>query len=201
MSWFNEPVLIGPVSTYGASGARRMPWATLLIGEAPNRWMQDNGRMHIALLREDLAEWCGLDLISFAKLFVRCNLLQSWPGKAASGKGDHWPIHEARQFARALTPHLEGNFARVVLVGKRVAQAFDLPGATFWEWTTHPYRTRELPRVAVVPHPSKSNRMWNDPKNREAAGAFWSALASQVLGEIREAGPVLTGNPPKELKA
>ena len=121
-----------------------------------------------------LASACGIPFWSYLRWTVRVNLLDYWPGK--SGKGDAFPMAEAREAAAALEPSLKGR--RAVLLGHGVASAFGLGGRPYlgpWEVVPRPLGSFA---AAVLPHPSGVNRFWNDPTNRERAGRF---LRSAIL--------------------
>lgn len=94
------------------------------------------------------------------------NLLDRYPGES-------WPENAARrQATRLLMRGLDGRKA-VVLVGRRVAAAFDAEDRPWLEWFDLFGR-----RAAVMPHPSGLNRWWNEVRNYEAARVF----AGKLLG-------------------
>jgi len=163
----------------------------LLVGEAPNKWMQETGRMKNALLREDLAALCGVSFpADFFRLFARTNVLDFWPGPAKGGKGSAFPMDQARPAARDLMRQISTScrFDRMVLMGRRVAEAVLGPGHkdhAWFEWfylaPAH-YGAAKPPAapglsVAVAPHPSKISRWWNEAKNVGEAQKFWRPLA------------------------
>lgn len=168
---------VGPVVAYGPPCAFEPDVATLLVGEAPNRWMgSDPERARHVLFRDDLHDLCDVTGIQFYRCFARCNLLDRWPG--SSGKGSSFPLAEARVVADALLPELEERFRRVVLVGRRVASAFG-PGPATQPWFLWSDCTEF--ELAVVPHPSRVSRWWDVPGNVDQARAFWSKLAREQL--------------------
>jgi hypothetical protein len=188
----------GPVTTYGVACCYDERWATLLIGEAPNRWMHENARPQAALWREDLAALCGVDLRSFLRLWVRCNLLDEWPGHSVTvgtgsrgkgggrTKGSRFPLEEAVPRAEALLCELAGGqtpFRRAALFGRRVARAF---GVGREQPFFSLFRLRGFPFV-VVPHPSGASHWWNDEANVEAARRWWTA-AARGQGKAMAAG-------------
>lgn len=158
----------------------------LLIGEAPNKRMEQAGTFHHALVRPDLMRLAGVNLRGFVLRFRRCNLLEHWPGRHPSGVGDLWPAAEATERALLLRhspAFMEGSFSNVVLLGRRVASAFwpgdELP---FFEWSELSIvvaggsgPSRKL-AVSVSPHPSPVNRWWQVPANVAVAKSFWSSL-------------------------
>lgn len=149
---------------YGPKEAR-----VLLVGEAPSRRIDH--QPHLALMHEGLAELAGVDFpVGWWLLFARANLLPRWPGRAR-GKGDRFPRGEASRRARRLRPRFP-RFSHVVLLGRRVAGAFDLRGAGWFSW-----RDAHGTRVAVAPHPSRVSTWWNDANNVALARSFWRELA------------------------
>lgn len=186
---FTDGVQVGPVRAYGPPGAFVPDWATLLVGEAWNRWMQENpGRAHVALHREDLAELCGTGLMGYLKRFARCDLLEYWPGR--DGRGSAFPLDKAKPQAELLGQALPGRFRRVVFVGKRVAQAFNWKRPWF-EWGILVVRDDALRFVgeveaAVVPHPSKVSTWWKDPANVAQATTFWTGLVQAIDQKIAQ---------------
>jgi len=169
---------VGDLVTFGPPCAHDLRWSCLLLGEAPNRWQGEDPiqRGRHTLYREDLAELCGLTMPAFYRCFVRANLLSRWPGR--SGRGSAFPPAEARRRAESVAQHL-GSFRSVVLVGRRVARAFGRYKQDWYAWYD------DGPRVAVVPHPSRVNRYWNDPANVRAAEAFFRLLAEGILEPLR----------------
>lgn len=108
-----------------------------------------------------LARLAGLEFEDLAGRVRFRNLLPEWPGKDPRGKGDLWPVAEARERARSI--RLTGD---VLFAGRRVAGAFGV-SAPYLEWV--PFRGK---RAAVFPHPSGINRWWNDPARAAEAGRF-----------------------------
>lgn len=199
---------VGPITAYGTVGCFDERWATLLLGEAPNRWMQENGRPELALWREDLADLCGVDIKEFLRLFARANLLPTWPGHSETlgtgareggggrTRGSRFPFDLAMPRARALIETLVDRkaspFLRVILFGRRVARSFGIPPTQpFFELV----RLRAFPFV-VVPHPSGASHWWNDPANVRTARAWWTRAAKEqrknvereVAAEFRRPG-------------
>lgn len=167
---------------HGPPCAFESRWATLLLGEAPNRWMGSDmkARAHHVLFRQDLADLCGINKVEFYRCFARANLLDYYPGR--SGKGSSFPREEAAERARELDEALgeTGELRRIVLLGKRVGRAYLGGGCSWYEWTT----AGKGPPVAVVPHPSRVSRYWNDPANVSRATRFWTDLASGILEQV-----------------
>jgi uracil-DNA glycosylase len=150
---------------------------TLLLGQAPSRESDPDvplgGRSGAAL-----AALAGLADLRDA--FDVENLLPEWPGK--NGKGDRFPIVEARMRLLDLVAR-ERDRERVICVGKNVARAV-LPRSRqeCFRWYDSPLF---WPRIAVVPHPSGINLVWNDPNARERASKFLRAAAAESIREAR----------------
>ncbi len=80
-----------------------------------------------------------------------------------------WPAKLARVRAQELMTELEGR--TIVLCGARVAEAFGLADAQLFTWLHEDWAN-----VAKIPHPSGSNRLWNDPAVRVQAREFLGRL-------------------------
>lgn len=163
-----------PWSERGFYGPATAP--VLVVGEAPNQRMQRAGTFHHAVMRPDLAELAAVDFpAGWFRLFARTNLLGTWPGRAPSGKGDAFDRGRARVEARRIAGAF-GGFGRVVLLGRRVQEAFGdhAPRGWFvWRWSP------ELgTKIAASPHPSRVSTWWNDPENRARASAFWREVGT-----------------------
>lgn len=137
----------------------------ILVGQAPSRGADDvppfGGRSG-----KRIAAMAGVDHARLLDVFDAVNLLERWPGPR--GKGDLFPLREARRRAAILTSMLTGR--TVVLVGQGVARAFGQDSTP-------------LSRLSgglcgfVVPHPSGLNRWYNDASNVSAASAMLKTLA------------------------
>lgn len=140
----------------------------VIIGQAPSR-LSDPSEPLSGNSGRRLASLAGLSLPEFLDRFERRNLLDAWPGKA--GKGDAFVrAGEARALAESLRAGLATR--RVVLLGTAVARAFGFPGAPF---EFRPYWEGSF---ATCPHPSGTNRWWNDRAKVWAAREFWTTLAA-----------------------
>lgn len=146
---------------------------TLVVGEAPSRAMRP-GDPPLLLARHELAQMAGLGLAQFLERFELCNLLPSWPGRAESGKGDQFPLLEAR--LEAMRIWIERKPQRMILLGRRVERAFSLREQPWFAWV----RNAGGCEVATVPHPSHVSMFWNDVGNRVRAREFWRS-ASEVI--------------------
>lgn len=145
---------------------------TLIIGEAPSKWMAERGiTTPLPLARRELAALAGIVPARFEELFECANVLDEWPGK--EGKGDRFPLEEAR----AAISHKMLSWCkhdRMILLGKRVAKAFMVEPILF-QWQQHMFV-----QVCVAPHPSGVNAWWNKAENRRAAAIFWGSLVQGV---------------------
>mgnify|MGYP001563845977 CR=1 FL=1 len=152
----------------------------LLIGQAPGPTGPPPGRPLVGgksgTFLQDLAG-CPT-LREYIKQFETRNVLDKYPGRSADGKGDRFPIREARAAAEAMTPTLKGR--RVIFVGHAVMAVF---GHAKWlsafEWRVERHDPVEDALIeplydwAWVPHPSPVNRVWNYPETVEKAKAFF----------------------------
>jgi hypothetical protein len=109
-----------------------------------------------------LRRLAGMSRIEYLRTFQRVNLC-----------GRRWDPREARRRAG----ELRSDPCTLVLLGRRVARAFDVDGPFL---TTV---TAGLCTLHLLPHPSGLNRWWNDPGN--------AALAREFLAEV-----VLSGSHP-----
>lgn len=145
----------------------------LIIGQAPGPRSLKRDRRSRALDSDvasgaRLAQLAGVSSLHDHARVV--NLLKTFPGK--SGKGDRFPMPEARERARLMR---FGAARRVVFVGQNVARAF---GAV-WEEYFEPFvfwKGGQSFHGYVAPHPSGVNRWWNDPDNLASAKVFWTSV-------------------------
>lgn len=130
-----------------------------------------------------LCELIGLSRGEYLSLFDRCNLLPYFPGRTQA-RDDSFPMAPARLAAQVMRPLLRGR--RVVIVGRKVADAFDLPKVDWFE----PIQLRCGPRhaatgcsgladVIVIPHPSGRNHWYNTELNRARARQALRALINK----------------------
>jgi uracil-DNA glycosylase len=107
------------------------------------------------------------------------NVFDRWPGKGING--DKFPFPEAELLAKRLLPQLQGR--TVVLLGANVARAFGAKGFAYFQC----YELRDpsdptkvvSPLIAVVPHPSGVNRLYNQPQKRLDAAKLLKSLAAR----------------------
>lgn len=122
-----------------------------------------SGRRLARLVGVSFEELCGRSLMK--------NVLAEYPGPAGAGgrggKGDRFPMREARRAVEAFDP--EGA-TYVVLLGALVAEAFGVVARPFEPLLF--YGFSGSPCGAVLPHPSGVSRWWNDPVNELRAARF-----------------------------
>ena len=131
------------------------------MGQAPSRSSDASRPLEARLVKRRLLSLLGVGARGWSRI-LKVNLVGSWPGK--SGKGDAFPMGEARASAELLRPRLAGK--TVLVLGLGTARALGLrarylewqDGGGFW--------------AVVVPHPSGVNRWWNEPANRRTAREF-----------------------------
>lgn len=134
------------------------------VGQAPGRNGDPAKPLVGGRVGGKIMELMGPDAAKLERSFRRVNLLIRWPGK--SGKGDAFPMDEARSAAIALL--LDGELSgRVILLGKAVGRAFGIRDPKYFEWTD----VSDC-KMAVFPHPSGINHWWNSPENRRTAADF-----------------------------
>lgn len=165
----------------------REPSRPLFVGQAPGRGL-DGWPALTGAAGDRLGRLAGLPYpprsrpaFAFMVATERVNLIERWPGRSPNG-GDAFPLDQARAGALALLSRLqaEGRLAgrHLVLVGRGVAQAFNLEELPWFSWT--PYEPLSVPgvrfEVATMPHPSGRSRFWNDPENVEQARSFLGRL-------------------------
>lgn len=170
----------------------------LLVGEAPSRsgdryWMIPlSGAVAERLLemaqisRE--RETNGKVVAAYWTLtehFDTMNLIERYPGP--QGKGAAFPMEQARAALDEQWGEIR-TYPVVVLLGARLPMAFDIgAGYPFYEWCWYDRRddgpsptvaSGDVPveaqvgiQVVSIPHPSKLNRMYEDPAELERAGA------------------------------
>lgn len=162
----------------------------LLLGESPAAGTQHDPESWLAPgsspSADRLLKFTGYDVDTYMDTFDRDNLLHHLPNR--SGKGRSFPLSRAKRQVDRILGKMWAPSARVVMLGRRVATAFE-----WWEWDRRiglmPHsKVRYLTwyrimgkhgRViwaAVVPHPSGVNRWWNDANNRRRARKFFQGL-------------------------
>lgn len=175
----------------------------VILGEAPSKsgdqfWMFPcSGRVAEALCgMADLPPMAGESRYgrwtwALYERFECLNLVERYPGP--QGRGAALPMAAAREALVERLPEIEGRV--VVLLGARLAKLLMPVGAseTFYQWkVTTPqavapdgelvYQARPT-MMAVIPHPSGLNRMYNAPLERERAGMILRQAAEYALVE------------------
>ena len=143
----------------------------LIVGEQPSG---TGGDALAGRAGDRLAELAGITRDRYLTL-RRANLLAT-PGR--------WDRADAAVAAKAIDAG-EPDHVELLLLGRRVAAAFDVPAAP---WFTSP-RLPSGRTVYLIPHPSGRNRLWNDHETRRRARAFLAtvglATSSSVTREYR----------------
>lgn len=103
-----------------------------------------------------LAKWMNITPEEFATNFVRVNLNPHCDDEFSPS---HWKASAKNM--KGLLEH-----RRVVLLGRAVAEAFDLNPRQYeyFRWFDHP-TNYETSLFCVIPHPSGQNRLYNDQQN------------------------------------
>lgn len=162
----------------------------LLIGQAPGK-KTDPERP----LNSDtdsgyrLRRYARLSRCEYDELFDKINLINEFPGKDPACKGDIFPLSEATEMANRIRPTLAGR--RVVFVGRHVARAFGHFKTKFFvPFQEHGYW------CTIVPHPSGTNIMLNDPFVQDRVGEVlqnalqsenWSGRTEQLPTDVAAA--------------
>lgn len=136
-----------------------------------------------SVCRRRLLEWYQINL-AITESWCCVNLL--WPCREVGAWDEEW----AREGAQLLGMRLGKNNGAAILLGRRVAAAFDLGDLDFGE-TGVSFGCRCL----VLPHPSGRNRWLSWPGNRDRlpvwirqfVGSEWERVYKKVRGELREA--------------
>lgn len=151
-----------------------------MIGEAPGNYSKYDPERHALYpypprcAGARLCELMGLPLSEYIFGIDRMNLLDFYPGK--QGKGARFPMAAAKESVAALHEQRGLIGRNILLVGRRVAEAFekkDVPNLT--------WQHQKAYNFAIIPHPSGINRWWNDAENRAAGEAFLRSVGEQVL--------------------
>lgn len=133
----------------------------IFVGQGPSK----DGDPYAPLegrIGERIGELLGIT--NFPESFSRINLNSEWIGKAG-GKGD---IFDRTEGIRTASVLLRGSWTRYVLLGKVVAECFNVTQAgsppVFLSTVTHGVKS-----FFLLPHPSGINRWWNNPENVQKA--------------------------------
>lgn len=157
----------------------------MIVGQAPAEGHDGDPAFRGTRSGANLAQYMGL--ASFADvelLFDLENVLKAWPGRQPSGKGDLFPLKEARAAAAEMVGRLAPR--RLLLLGGATAAfGVDAPHFTWVRLAaassrysklesieverrsvaagTEGHRLVDLPStmIATCPHPSGGSRFWN----------------------------------------
>lgn len=141
-----------------------MRYKLVLVGEAPGRDPIVD-RPSLALTGSSGRNLCtiaGWDWLEYLRKTERFNLFYE-PQFA-------WSRWKAEGEAELLVPKFVNR--QVILLGSKVAEAFKVRGPNY-EWM-EPFPINAA--VALVPHPSGRNRLWNSTEERATARAFLGDL-------------------------
>lgn len=161
-----------------------------VIGQGPSI----SGRFAMFPFPKQSAGWhlhqmMGINMDEYLAIDRR-NLIDRWLG--SKGKGDVFPIHEARANAKRMTPTLCAR--NVLFLGRGVASAFGKSGRItagkrhlpeMLEWCVDQENNYEY---AIFPHPSRVNQWWNDPINVKCAVLFMKRCYTQRFYRARKHG-------------
>lgn len=169
-----EPGHAAPPQERPGWRARRV----VLIGQAPGPTGPPPGRPLVGgRTGRMMQRITGCEkLKDYIRFFETMNVLDRYPGRNPSGKGDRFPADEARLAAIAKLPRLAGR--TVVFCGLKVAEAFGFP-APLYEMNVFIGRVDKMPilfSASVIPHPSPIVTYWNDPANLARAQEFFRTL-------------------------
>lgn len=135
----------------------------LFVGQSPAQdgdpWRPMTGRFMNFVLA--LTGW---DQYSYRTRFDFVNLVDRFPGK--SGKGDAFPMDEARWKANLLAWHGDLDGRLIVCWGRSVARALQVNYAVEFCYLNYSPGGRPY---HLMPHPSGINQWWNDSSNRRLA--------------------------------
>ena len=163
----------------------------LLLGESPAAGTEGRSETWLAPgsspSADRLLKFTGYSADTYLDMFDRDNLLHYLPRR--SGKGREFTYKIARRQVNRLFGEYWCPGQRIVMLGRRVASAFDWYR---WDRVVGPISQSKLEYLkwyrienrgmliwaAVVPHPSGVNRWWNDANNRRRARKFFRELRS-----------------------
>lgn len=152
------------------------PIRCLVLGPAPGaKWNYEPDPQPLSgRSGKRLADCCGLGLSEFLALYDRRNLIDYFPGKRPSGRGDITP---APVLPLDLLNNVNPPEHKIVVgLGRTVAEALGIPRNAEWFKL---YLKRRWIAVAA-PHPSGMSLWWNDKRHVEQANEFWSTLTRLI---------------------
>jgi uracil-DNA glycosylase len=141
----------------------------LLVGEAPSK-NEETPKPLEGRIGRRLAKFADVPFEEYLELFDRINLLPLRQDTAE--KGFQFDIEVAKQNAKKLRAE-QPERRHVILLGKRVAEAFELPLRYFEEM-------RDDHIYVIIPHPSGINRWYNEPRNLTEVQMFMRSLVEQA---------------------
>ena len=122
----------------------------------------------------------GWGLMPWFAHWDRINTIQSFPGGAASGKGDAFPLPLARECAQRHFGEMRLWNRVCVFVGKANASCYAWDAEALPEpLTLHPQRGGGT--WAWVPHTSGVVPFWNDPAHRDQLRQMFDVLGQIIL--------------------
>ena len=136
----------------------------ILVGEAPGGEIDLTDREWMSLTggaAQNLCRIAGWDWETFLRDTMRMNLFYAPQSR--------WNADQAKRNASLLMPAIQ--WGKVLLLGNKVATAFEVEGKPFYEW----FWSHDA-LMARVPHPSGRNRKWNTEVERERAREFLGGL-------------------------
>jgi uracil-DNA glycosylase len=155
----------------------------LILGETPSRsgdrfWrypLSGDVGVRLALWAGLVPEEEGMDLKDYGAFYwpLRgaydlANVIERWPGQGRRGRGADWPLDEAhRGLNRLLDNGVLPRNRVIVCLGRRVLDLIVHRQLDFYRWVRFKGTGWQ---IAGIPHPSKLNRMYNDPAHVAAAG-------------------------------
>lgn len=154
-----------------------------MIGEAPRENYGNEFALYprpTGCAGHHLQRLCGISASQYLRIFERTNVLDAHPGKGKGG--DLFPPEEARRAALKKAPEFVN--ALVIFAGRRVADAFKWPDGYF-EVKPHGVGLVTL-MGAVIPHPSRRNRLWNDREMVNKASSFLRPIVEQACAGKNE---------------
>lgn len=147
----------------------------LFVGQSPSK--STEGLAPMAGRSGDfLAYLLGLSKEEMFEQHDFVNVFPFFPGKNALGQ-DLFPLQEAKSHAARLLPKFENRV--VVLLGKNVARAFNVPPNVQYLTRMH---TRVTDSVWIIPHPSRVSRHWNISENILVVTKFLRELQANKKG-------------------
>ena len=146
-------------SSTSAVGATKV----VLVGEAPGRPMRPDEEPLMGRSALRIAGLAAITVAEYREQTERMNLFDQPQAR--------WRVRDAEKAAAAILPRFDGR--RVIMLGQRVAAAFDVADYVPFTWGWGVERGGRVRfDFAVIPHPSGRNRFWNTEENRALARIF-----------------------------